>query len=104
MYKHERAQNKRLAYSRNNFFFRWVYYHADTEEPYELHGKEAAQMHRWTEYKEERDKALREIELQDIQKYAHVIKVLGIPPVYVPTYRVSIPTCISDFSPNLFQV
>ena len=47
-------------------------------------------MHRWTEYKDERDKALREIELQDIQQYAHVIKVLGIPPVYVPTYKVSI--------------
>jgi len=91
VYKREIAQNKRLVHSRNNFFFRWVYYHTDTEEPYELHGKEAAQMHRWTEYKEARDEALRAIELQDIQKYAHVIKVLGIPPVYVPTYRLPKP-------------
>lgn len=88
VFSKEVAQSKRLLYSRNNFFFRWVYYHAETEQPYELHGKEAAQMHRWEEYRDERNTALREIELQDIQKYAHVIKVLGIPPVYVPTFKV----------------
>ena len=92
VYKREIAQNKRLTYSRNNFFFRWVYYHQETGEPYELHGKEAAQMHRWTEYKEERDTALRDIELQDIEKYAHVINTLQIPPIYVPTHKVRIST------------
>lgn len=91
LYKREVAQNTRLTYSRNNFFFKWVYFHADTEQPYELHAKEAALMHRWTEYKEERDSALRQIELQDIQKYAHVTRVLGIPPIYLPTHKLPKP-------------
>ena len=53
------------------------------------HGKEAAQMHRWTELKEQRDATLREIELEDILKYGIVLEALEIPPVYCPTFRVS---------------
>lgn len=91
VYKGEIAQNSRLTHSRNNFFFKWVYYHADTGQPHELHGKQAALMHRWTEHREERDAALRQIELQDIQKYAHVIGVLAIPPLYLPTHKLPKP-------------
>jgi len=89
VYKREIAQIKQIKHSRNNRFYRWVYYHAETDEPYELHGKSAGQMHRWTELKEERDAVLREIELEDILKYKHAIEALGMKPIYVPTYRVS---------------
>ena len=68
---------------------RWVYYHSETGQVYELHGKPAAMMHRYTELKEERDAALREIELNDIAVYKQCIEALDILPIYIPSQRVS---------------
>ena len=98
VYKREIAQNKRFTHSRNQAFFRWVYYHADTGQVVELHGKPAAQMHRWADLREERDSALREIELNDIKTYKHCIETLDMDPIYIPTQRVGEFSCESCIS------
>ena len=91
VYNREKIWNIRLNHSRNHFFFRYVYYDTETSTPLELHGKPAALMHRWTELKEERDSFLREIELEDILKYRHLINTLNMAPIFVPTHKLPKP-------------
>ena len=76
-----------MAHSDDSKHYRYVFYCTETGIPYDIKGKLLKQKQRWDELKNDRDQALRKVELSDIKKYKVAIDTLQIPPIYIPSKR-----------------